>query len=78
MEPSRKHLIPGFDKVKNNAIRAGALGVTISGAGPSVISFTSKSGNSKKIANAMKNGFASARIECSVVICKPSRGATVI
>ena len=78
VEPSRKHLIPGFDKVKNNAIRAGALGVTISGAGPSVISFTSKSGNSKKNANAMKNRIASARIECNVVICKPSRGATVI
>jgi homoserine kinase len=78
VEPARKHLIPGFDKVKSNAIRAGALGVTISGAGPSVIAFTSKSGGSRKIANAMKSGFASARTECNIVICKPSRGATVI
>jgi homoserine kinase len=78
VEPARKHLIPGFDKVKSNAIRAGALGVTISGAGPSVIAFTSKSGNSRKIAKAMKNGFASARTECNIVICKPSIGAVVI
>ncbi len=78
VEPARKHLIPGFDKVKSNAIRAGALGVTISGAGPSVIAFTSKSGNSRKIAKAMKNGFASARTECNIVICKPGRGAAVI
>jgi len=39
VEPARKHLIPGFSKVKNNALNAGALGVTISGAGPSVIAF---------------------------------------
>jgi len=78
VEPARQRLIPGFDRVKNNAIRAGALGVTISGAGPSVIAFTSKSGNLKKITNAMRNGFASARTECKIVICKPSMGATVI
>ena len=40
VEPARKHLIPGFTKVKNNALKAGALGVTISGAGPSVIAFS--------------------------------------
>jgi homoserine kinase len=78
VEPVRQHLIPGFDKVKTNAIRAGALGVTISGAGPSIIAFTSKSGNPKKIADAMKKGFATARIECITAICKPSKGATVI
>ena len=78
VEPARQHLIPGFNKVKNNAIRAGALGVTISGAGPSIIAFTPKSGNSRRIAKAMENGFASARIECNVVICKPSRGALVV
>jgi homoserine kinase len=78
VEPARQHLIPGFDKVKASAISAGALGVTISGAGPSIIAFTSKSGNPKKISDAMRKGFASAKIECTTVICKPSKGATVI
>lgn len=78
VEPARKHLIPGFDRVKNNALNAGALGVTISGAGPSVIAFTSTSGNPGKISNSMKKGFASAGTECTTVICKPSRGAAVI
>ena len=50
VEPARKHLIPGFTKVKSNALKAGALGVTISGAGPSIIAFTKKSDNLKKIA----------------------------
>jgi len=78
VEPARRHLIPGFDKVKKNAIRAGALGVTISGAGPSVIAFTSKSGNLEKISEAMKKGFAEDGTECITVICKPSKGTTVI
>jgi len=78
VEPARKHLIPGFDKVKRHALNAGAMGVTISGAGPSVISFTSVSANSKKIADSMKKGFAMAGVECTTVICKPSKGAAVI
>jgi len=78
VEPARKHLIPGFDKVKTNALKAGALGVTISGAGPSVISFTSKSADHKKICKAMEKGFASADTKCITVICKPSKGAFIV
>jgi homoserine kinase len=78
VEPARKHLIPGFDRVKTNALRAGALGVTISGAGPSVISFTSKSADHKKICKAMEKGFASAYTKCTTIICKPSKGAFVL
>ena len=54
VEPARKHLIPGFSKVKNNALIAGALGVTISGAGPSVIAFCKKSQNLKQIGKSME------------------------
>ena len=68
-------MIPGFAKVKQNALKAGALGVTISGAGPSVIAFSKKSSDLKKISAAMSRGFASAKTECQTVICKPSKGA---
>lgn len=78
VEPARAHLIPGFATVKKNALKAGALGVTISGAGPSVISFATKKSNLNRIASAMKNGFASAKTDCTVVICKPSNGAKTI
>ena len=78
VEPARAHLIPGFANVKKNALNAGALGVTISGAGPSVISFATQKSNLNKIASAMKNGFASAKTDCTVVICKPSSGAKTI
>ncbi len=77
VEPARKHLIPGFSKVKENALKAGALGVTISGAGPSVIAFSNNSGNLKKISQAMAKGFESARIESQTIICKPSIGASI-
>ena len=78
VEPARKHMIPGFTKVKNNALKAGALGVTISGAGPSVIAFANKKSNLKKISLAMRKGFLSANKKCEIVICKPSKGATVV
>ena len=78
VEPARKRMIPGFDKVKSNALKAGALGVTISGAGPSVIAFGTRSSNSNKIASSMAKGFESANTKCETIICKPSKGATVI
>jgi homoserine kinase len=78
VEPARQHMIPGFVKVKENALKAGALGVTISGAGPSVIAFSKSSADLKKISLAMSRGFASANTKCQTVICKPSKGAIVI
>ena len=73
VEPARQHMIPGFSKVKENAIKAGALGVTISGAGPSVIAFSKSTANLKKIGLAMSKGFTNTK--CQIVICKPSKGA---
>jgi homoserine kinase (EC 2.7.1.39) len=49
VEPARQHMIPGFTKVKQNALKAGALGVTISGAGPSIIAFSKSSSNLKRL-----------------------------
>ncbi len=77
VEPARKHMIPGFSKIKENALKAGALGVTISGAGPSVIAFSISSGDLKKISQAMVKGFESAKIDCQTIICKPSVGAKI-
>ena len=75
VEPARQHMIPGFTKVKENAIKAGALGVTISGAGPSVIAFSKSSADLKKISLSMAKGFTSVNTKCQTIICKPSKGA---
>ena len=78
VEPARQHMIPGFSKVKKNALESGALGVTISGAGPSVIAFGTSSSDMEKISESMVKGFASSKTKCDTIICKPSVGARII
>ena len=75
IEPARKHLIPGYDSVKQNAISAGALAVTISGAGPSMIAFLKTSKNAKTVAAAMVKGFKETGIESRTFVCRASKGA---
>ena len=78
IEPARKKMIPGFDKVKKNALDAGADACTISGAGPSVIAFVNVENRiTKKVGEAMKKGFKSAKVDCDIVICKPSKGPKI-
>jgi homoserine kinase len=78
VEPARKHLIPGYDEVKRKATKAGALAVTISGAGPSIISFLKSNKHSKEVADVMAAGFKEAKIESRTVICHSSNGAKVV
>lgn len=78
VEPARKHLIPGYEAVRRRAIDAGALAVTISGAGPSMVSFLKTGKNGKRVAQAMSEGFKEAKLESRLFICRPSRGARVI
>lgn len=37
VEPARSTMVPGYDRVRKTALRAGAAGVCISGAGPTVL-----------------------------------------
>jgi homoserine kinase len=78
IESARKHLIPGYNSVKQKAISAGALAVTISGAGPSMIAFLKTSKNAKKVAAAMAKGFEGADIKSKTLVCRPSKGARLL
>jgi len=78
VEPARKHLIPGYEGVRRRAIDAGALAVTISGAGPSMVSFLRTGKNGKRIAQAMTEGFKEAKLKSRIFVCRPSQGAKVI
>lgn len=78
VEPARKHLIPSYDAVKNNALKSGALAVTISGAGPSMISFLETSKNGKRVADSMAAGFKESGIKSRILVCHPSSGAKVV
>ena len=78
IESARKHLIPGYDSVKQNAISAGALAVTISGAGPSMIAFLKTNKNAKMVAAAMANGFKEAGVQSRTFVCRASKGARLL
>ncbi len=77
VEPARAKIIPGYDQVKKRALDAGALAVTISGAGPSMIAFVNNDG--RKVRDAMIEGFNSVNIEAEGLIAQPdNEGARVI
>lgn len=78
IEPSRKHLIPGYDEVKRRALEAGALAVTISGAGPTMISLLKTAKDAYSVAKAMARGFKEANVRSRSYVCRPSRGAHVV
>ncbi|MDQ3718101.1 MAG: homoserine kinase [Thermoproteota archaeon] len=78
IETARKHLIPGYDSVKQNALSAGALAVTISGAGPSMIAFLKTNKNAKRVVTAMAKGFKEKDVESRIFVCRASKGARLL
>lgn len=79
VEPARARLIPGYSLVKNYAKEAGAVGVTISGAGPSMVAVVNpKKVSPKKVAQAMKRGFEEAGVKAEAHVSKPAAGAKVL
>ena len=60
VEPRRAPLIAGFDAVKRAALDAGAMGSSISGAGPSVFAWCESHADAERAAAAMAAAFAQA------------------
>ena len=69
-EPARTPLLPGFADAKVSAIDAGALGVSISGAGPTAFALCDSEATASKIAQAMQSAYARAGLDCTVRICE--------
>jgi homoserine kinase len=79
VEQARKSMIPGFDRVKSNALDAGAEGVCISGAGPSMLAIVDKKRSQpKKVLEAMKAAFAKEGVKSSGYVTRVGRGARVV
>lgn len=57
IEPQRQALIPGFQAARRGAMEAGALGCSISGAGPSMFAWTLEP-NVPAVRSAMRRAFA--------------------
>ena len=66
--PARSPLIPGCDQVIDAARQAGALGSSISGAGPSVFALCASKSPTDAVAAAMRDAFSGAGLESSSVV----------
>jgi homoserine kinase len=78
VEAARASLYPYFSKVKFEALKSGALGVALSGAGPTIIAIVNSENNIVKVAKAMKKAFEIEGIKCEVYASEISKGAEII
>lgn len=55
IEPQRAAFVPGFYQIKEAALEAGALGLSFSGSGPTLLALAKDKENAKNIAKTMQN-----------------------
>lgn len=75
--PARARLITGYGDVREAAVAAGATGVTVSGAGPTVIAACPEE-RRRDIAAAMVDAFADEGVESRAYQTRIGEGATVL
>ncbi len=76
-QPYRKHLVPGLDQVFSQAMEAGALGVALSGSGPTIAALVNQ--NAAAVGKAMEGAFKKAKIKSRcIVLGLNGRGAEIL
>lgn len=68
VEPRRAPLIPGFAAVRDAALAAGAIGASISGAGPSVFAWFTGRAGAEAAAPVMRQGFLDAGFDARAFV----------
>ena len=77
-EPWRAGLVPGFREAQKNALAAGALGCSLSGAGPAAFA-VAEEGDASAVAAALAHGFESRGVAATVRICRlDQHGARIL
>ena len=75
VEPVRSKFVPGYERVKAGALKEGAAGVVICGAGPSLAAFfDTNETDPRPISERMVSGFKEAGIESKAVFTAPGKG----
>jgi len=69
-EPVRAPLLRGFTDAKAAALAAGALGCSISGAGPTSFAFASDDASAARIALAMRGAYAAAGVDAETRVAR--------
>lgn len=68
IEPQRSKLIPGFYDVQDAAMKAGVLGCSISGAGPSIFALSNNSNIAENAAVEMQKVFTDLKIASQIYV----------
>jgi homoserine kinase len=77
-EPARAALLPGFEDAKRAAIDAGALGASISGAGPTSFALCDNGTTADAVAAAMRGAYERAGLTCVARVALPDMAGTRI
>lgn len=78
-EPIRALLIPGFDRIKEEAISAGALGCGISGSGPTIFALSTERELATRTGKVIQNEFQKFKVESEMYVSKINdKGARVV
>ncbi len=79
VEPVRKSLIPKFDEVKSDSLKAGAFGGGISGSGPSIFMFSETFELAEKVEKEMRDIYGKTTISFNTYISEiNSEGVKII
>ncbi len=68
----RSVLIPGFDKIKEEAISNGALGCGISGSGPTIFAISTEEAVAQKVGKAIQAQFTALKLWIAMCLCRRS------
>jgi homoserine kinase len=78
IEPQRAHLIPHFYDVQEAAMRFGALGCSISGAGPSIFALCKSSHDAEQAGTAMQAVYEAAKIKSTLYISEINHEGVIL
>jgi len=70
IEPYRAKLIPHYREVKDEALRAGALGAGISGSGPSIFMLSEGLETAKQVEQAIRSVYSKTKIQFETYVSK--------
>jgi len=76
-QPYRAPMIPGMTHILEHAVQHGALGVALSGAGPTLLAFIDKRSDSQELISFMRDTFSEHRIDVVVKELEPSHEGAV-
>ena len=77
-EPARAPLLPGFVEAKRAAMEAGALGASISGAGPTAFALVAGEAVGERVAAAMRDAYARAGVDCTTRVTNVDPNGAVV